>query len=1051
MRLRLGLFLLLAAPAFARDLTRYILVLNDAPAGRLGNRAALVAAHTPVREALRARGAKVTAESHTLLNAIFVEADGITAGQLEGIPGVSYAARIPAFHMMLDRAVELLNVPAAWSTFGGPTNAGAGIRIAIIDSGIESTHPAFNDPSMQAPASFPACSISKLPLVPLDCTQFTNGKVIVARSYVPYVAAGSGANPALTSRPDDYSPRDRVGHGTAVAMAAAGSRNTGPGATITGVAPKAWLGSYKVFGSPGVNDSTSADAILAALEDAFNDHMDIAVMSLGAVALVGPDDAGAICGNAAGTLCDPFAAAVKNAVNGGMVVVAAAGNEGLSGSTVQPTWGSISTPAHASASLAVGAITNSHTWSSPLTVTGLGTFQALQGAGPAFVAPLPLSDAAQANEPQACSPLPSGSLAGAFALIDRGTCTFAVKVQNAAAAGASGVLFVNAPGDNSVLAPGGLSGSAISAAFVGYADGQSIRMHLKSDPLAKASVSATLQPFEVTTGGQIAGFSSRGPVLATGGIKPDVTAPGTDLYLTGQRYDPNGALYSQQGYVVSQGTSFAAPLVGGIAALVKQAKPFLTAAQIKSAIVNTASADSGDTSVYASGAGRANAANAVSTNLAAVPSSVTFGLLNQTSTLPLTRTIQLTNTGSSTVTLSLAVQPTGVTLDRTSLTLAPGQSSTVALTLSGSLPAPGVYDGFISVQGAATPFRIPWVYLSTDGVPWNIIPLIGDGDDGNVSEASSIGIVLAGVRDRYGIPVSRSSVRFAATTGGGRIRAADVSTDVYGIAGAALTLGPAPGVQTFTATSGNLTTTFNITARNAPAILAGGVVDAAGFTPGGAVAPGSYIAIYGSNLAPASQTAATPALPVSMKNVSVSFDSGTASHPGRLHFVTPAQINVQVPWEFSGSANAQMKVSVESSSSALYTVPLATYAPAAFEYQLNGTSFAAARDENFELIGPSNPARQGRNIQIYCNALGPVTNQPGSGEATPLSPTSATTTLPVVTVGGQPATVLFSGLTPTVVGLYQINLTVPPTGAGTKPVIITIGGVTSKASSLAVQ
>ncbi len=54
--------------------------------------------------------------------------------------------------------------------------------------------------------------------------------------------------------PDDLSPRDHMGHGTAIAMIAAGVQNTGPQGTIQGVAPKAFLGNYKVFGSPSVND-----------------------------------------------------------------------------------------------------------------------------------------------------------------------------------------------------------------------------------------------------------------------------------------------------------------------------------------------------------------------------------------------------------------------------------------------------------------------------------------------------------------------------------------------------------------------------------------------------------------------------------------------------------------------------------------------------------------------------------------------------------------------------------------------------------------------------
>ena len=135
----------------------------------------------------------------------------------------------------------------------------------------------------------------------------------------------------------------------------------------------------------------------------------------------------------------------------------------------------------------------------------------------------------------------------------------------------------------------------------------------------------------------------------------------------------------------------------------------------------------------------------------------------------------------------------------------------------------------------------------------------------------------------------------------------------------------------------------------------------------------------------------------------------------------------------------------------LFTLPLVSYAPALFEYSSGSTLFAAALDENFKLIGAANPARQGRIIQLYANGLGPVTNTPVSGDPTPASPFAFTTTAPTVTIGGVNAPVQFSGLSPTIVGVYQLNVTVPNTGAGTKPVVITIGGVAGKASSIAVQ
>jgi uncharacterized protein (TIGR03437 family) len=215
--------------------------------------------------------------------------------------------------------------------------------------------------------------------------------------------------------------------------------------------------------------------------------------------------------------------------------------------------------------------------------------------------------------------------------------------------------------------------------------------------------------------------------------------------------------------------------------------------------------------------------------------------------------------------------------------------------------------------------------------------------------------------------------------------------------------------------------------------------------------PGSYLALFGSSLANGNSIVKTPNLPVSMGGVSVSFDAPQISVPGHLHFATPGQVNVQIPWELAGQPSAQVKVSIDGNEGPLFTLPLAKYAPALFEYSAGTSQVAAARDENFQVIGPSNPARQGHVIQLYANGLGPVNNQPASGDPTPASPFATTTTPPTVTIGNLNAPVQFSGLAPTLAGVYQLNVTVPNTGTGTQAVVISIGGVTGKTSSIVVQ
>jgi len=1053
--------LFFSVPTWARSLNRYALILADPPAAAslarrnastmAAARARVRGTHAGVKAALRARGLRVTAETDTLLNAIFVVANDGQAATLGSIPGVDGIVPMRWIHRNLDHAEQLTNVPAAWSFLGGMSNAGAGVKIAIIDSGIDNTHPAFQDSSLTPPAGFPIC-----PQTDVNACAYTNSKIIVARSYVGLFDKGSGAG---DSRPDDETPRDRVGHGTAVAMAAAGVTNTGPSDTITGVAPKAFLGNYKVFGSPGLNDYAGEEAVIQALEDAFNDGMDIANLSLGYTPFSGPADTGTKCGLRGSAACDPFAYAAESATMNGMIVVAAAGNEGNVGN-LTPTLSTISSPADAADVIAVGASTNSHQWFYPLAMNGLGSYHSQPGTGPQPSSNWggPVVDAASAGDAEACSTLTPDSLSGAIALIARGNCLFTDKIQNAQNAGATGVIVSNNPGDDTlvVMAAGG---TGIPATFIGYDDGQTIRDFLKTSPRAPVTVSTVLQSQDVSSFNQMAAFSSRGPVPGTAALKPDVTAPGTDLYLTAERYDPFGDLYSPNGYLASQGTSFSSPQVAGIAAMVLQNNGNLTMAQVRSALIDTATqtlTDGGSpASLLAGGAGLVNAGNAVSTNLIATPASISFGVI-RSGLIPPAQQITLTNTGTSSLNLSLGVNhvtpennaTTAIAPNQSHITLAEGQSSTVSVAISGSTPNPGIYQGFVTIQGAATPFNIPYLYEVGDGVPYNIIPVTGDGDDGTTNQTIASGYISFKLVDQYGLAVPNVPATYAVSSGGGTLSNQLRSTNSYGFGQAQATFGPTAGNNVFTASAGGLTATFTAISRNPPVINVNGAVDAASPKPGQGVAPGSYIALYGVNFASAPQGYSTPYLPVAIAQTSVSFDSANGSAPGHLTYISPGQVNVQVPWEMQNQSTAQIKVSIQDSSGALYSLPLVPYAPGIFAS--NGS--AAALDASFHVISVSNPAKQGQNISIYCNGLGPVTNQPASGDPAQGPPNlSNTTTTPTVMIGGQNAPVLFSGLAPGYAGLYQINVTVPNVGSGVKPVTVAIGGVTSQPVNLAVQ
>ena len=198
---------------------------------------------------------------------------------------------------------------------------------------------------------------------------------------------------------------------------------------------------------------------------------------------------------------------------------------------------------------------------------------------------------------------------------------------------------------------------------------------------------------------------------------------------------------------------------------------------------------------------------------------------------------------------------------------------------------------------------------------------------------------------------------------------------------------------------------------------------------------------------PAQANSSPIALPLSLSTVSVSFFGGGLALPGHLSYAGPGQVNVQIPWEFAGQSSVTLKVNFGGLESNLITVPLSAYSPGVFPGP-------AVQDSKYQLITASNPAKRGDTIIIYANGLGPVSNQPASGDPSPgrrnlWRSTSAT---PTVKIGGSSAQVVFSGLTPGFVGLYQINAVVPadaPTGS--QPLVISVNGIASSSSNLPVQ
>jgi uncharacterized protein (TIGR03437 family) len=450
----------------------------------------------------------------------------------------------------------------------------------------------------------------------------------------------------------------------------------------------------------------------------------------------------------------------------------------------------------------------------------------------------------------------------------------------------------------------------------------------------------------------------------------------------------------------------------------------------------------------------------VANTLAAAPATISFGALN-TATLPMTQQIQLTNIGNASLGLTVSItrrtpeSNAHTSIDLPNVTIAPGQTSNIHLMLSGNIPTPGVYEGFVNIQGAANPVNIPYLYVVGDGVVKNLLSLAGNGDDGTVGQQTAGGYVILQAIDQFGVPVPNLPVTFTVTSGGGQLTPIANKTDNYGIAAAAQVLGRAVGTNLYSVSAGGLTVNFQATGLAQPAITPAGIVTAANYSAQ-PPAPGSYISIFGSFLSDGSAAYSTPYLPVSLNRVSVSFDNPNVSVPGHIAFVSPGQINVQIPWELQGQPSVQVKVSNGDTSSSVYTMPLGSYSPELFQIAVAGQNVAAALDENNNIVTPANPAARGHVVQLFANGFGPVTNQPSSGDGAPLGPLAETTTVPVVTIGGVPAQVLFHGMSPGNAVLYQINAIVPDVfhddpNSGSQRITVAIGGVTSPVSALPVK
>jgi uncharacterized protein (TIGR03437 family) len=235
----------------------------------------------------------------------------------------------------------------------------------------------------------------------------------------------------------------------------------------------------------------------------------------------------------------------------------------------------------------------------------------------------------------------------------------------------------------------------------------------------------------------------------------------------------------------------------------------------------------------------------------------------------------------------------------------------------------------------------------------------------------------------------------------------------------------------------------------APPVLGpGSTVNGASYAPAasanGAIAPGSIVAIFGSNLATAAASASNIPLPASLGGTSVTMNGAQVP----LFYVSGGQVNAQVPFGIpSGSVSIQVQRG--SQSTTVQTATVASASPGVFTVNANGSGGGIFLHANYTAVNSSSPAQPGETILIYCTGLGATSPAVTSGNGAPTSPTSNTVVMPTVTIGGVSSFVSFAGLAPGYVGLYQINAQVPAgVSAGTPQVIVQMNGVQSNATTI---
>ena len=675
---------------------------------------------------VRLLGGVETSRVSKVHNAVVFAVNAAALPQIAALTGVSSVRPVGTYSLSLTETVPYIGARAA--QVAGLT--GAGVIVAVLDSGIDYTHR--NLGGLGTEAAYIAATAN--PAV-IAAGLFPTAKVVGGYDFV----GSQWPNAARSEDPNPIDERPAGGHGTHVADIIGGASLDG---RHKGVAPGAKLYAVKVCSNQ--SSSCNGEALLRGMDWAmdpngdldFADAADVINLSLG---------------SSYGQREDDLSEAVSAAVRFGIVVVASAGN-----SADRPYI--LGSPSSAPEAISVAQTQVPTALAYPLVVSGI-TPSAINNTATVEWAPVGAGFSGQVVRlGRAC---PAGSIAAGspadpyfnghsasakVVLIDRGACSISLKVDRATKDGAVAVIIANnAAGDPPSFSFGGGDLPMAPTMVISQADGNRIKTALGAAGVNPAVVATVSSAVTVALSGSMVASSSRGPSYSYNAIKPELGAPGASV---------SADYGSGNGMSAFGGTSGAAPMVSGAAALLLQKFPLATPPEIKARLMNAA-----NNTVYTNpatqpgvlapisriGAGelRVDKAAAITTSVwdAANPYSagLSFGTLRATGITTLSKKVAVRNQGAVarfyTIgrTFRHANDAAGgaVTLSApASITVPANSTSSFTLTLridaaklplwnlalassqgNGALLQAVEFDGYISLNDPAGAVVLPWHVL----------------------------------------------------------------------------------------------------------------------------------------------------------------------------------------------------------------------------------------------------------------------------------------------------------------------------------------------------